>query len=629
MKRVFLLSILILCLFNASSSMTFNQNGFIESIRQEEHKMCDNQSNIKPKLVAPTMTPSKTETSSIFQTNYFAPYYFSNLKENFGKNIKGSCSYVAVDILLSFYDSYWNDDFIPEKYDGINELINSGNVLDTFNSPGTKAEKDFSSILSRYSNLDYLNVVDQYKDEILHMELLSRGINNYHIYDMEAEYPCGTYLSTMKEIIYDYLDESTSLSRSDVNIVYRNDSNNSMLATVIEKVKQGIPVIVDAKITGGFHSFVVYDYDEKNDELYGNAGRYSSHPTTSEHAHKSFTNFGFSYIQEILYFEPKISHSHSYNYYSINEDGSTISKCACSSVIPSKINVTKNYYLDTSPTFKRDALGKEKWFIDIKLYFEFLILDENRHEIFKKTKINDNEITLSKNEFEQALNLSSNYYYVYIGLASDIDPYWDDYYCSSLFNKPNTYANKSSFLPRDWGFIGRYYFSNELDATHLTTEPERKNTTVTSNGLTIKTDRLRCGYIENSYVVLSPRRENAGRAYFEMNFDKAVYSFMYRACLWSNKEKNDGLAVIQIKDVYDNWKTLKDIPLNVLKTKENGLTQFIEQTPSGIYGLRFEITSTAVGTSNKGRFCIDDIAFSTQSGDTNNTYVNCNYSTKA
>ena len=156
------------------------------------------------------------------------------------------------------------------------------------------------------------------------------------------------------------------------------------------------------------------------------------------------------------------------------------------------------------------------------------------------------------------------------------------------------------------------------------TEPERKTTVVTSNGLTITTDRLRCGYIENSYVVLSPRRENAGRAYFEMNFAKAVYSFMYRACLWSSKENIDGAAVIQVKDILGNWTTLKDIPLSQLKTKANGLTQFVEQTSSGIYGLRFEITSTATGTTNKGRFWIEDIVFRTASGANNNTYVNWN-----
>ena len=129
--------------------------------------------------------------------------------------------------------------------------------------------------------------------------------------------------------------------------------------------------------------------------------------------------------------------------------------------------------------------------------------------------------------------------------------------------------------------------------------------------LTINTERLRCGYIEKSYIVLSPRRQNAGRAYFEMNFDKPVYSFMYRACMWSASENLDGIAIIQVKNAQGVWSTLKDIPISSLKTKENGLTQFTESTLSGIYGLRFETTATATGDRNKGRFCLGDIAFST------------------
>lgn len=219
-------------------------------------------------------------------------------------------------------------------------------------------------------------------------------------------------------------------------------------------------------------------------------------------------------------------------------------------------------------------------------------------------------------------------YYVYITIESDTNPYWDDYYCLQLFREPNRYKNKSSFLPSDWGFAARYYFSNELDSYHLSAEPERRYTTATIDGLTITTDRLRCGYIENSYVVLSPRRENAGRAYFEMNFNIPVYSFMYRACMWSSYENLDGIAIIQTKDSSGAWTTLKDILHYSLPPKSSGPKQFVEQVPQGIYGLRFETTATATGTRNKGRLCLDDIVFSTQSGTQSNSYTCFDYSTK-
>ena len=412
-----------------------------------------------------------------------------------------------------------------------------------------------------------------------------------------------------------YIHTYKGYTKKEVEVI---EENTNVRNKTINLIKQGIPV----KLGIEGHAVVAYDYDETNDNIYCHFG-WGENTT-----HVTIESMGYSSYNNLFAFNFKNAHNHSRNFDYINEYGENDHLCICSSVVPSKILIYNNY-LDSTPTFTWNSLINEKWFKNISLYHELSILDINRHEVYKKTKIFDNKYALSKSEFNNALNLYSNYYYIYIGLASDVDPYWDDYYCCYAFDKPNTYANKSSFLPNNWGFIGRYYFSNELTSDHLLTEPERKTTVVASNGLTITTDRLRCGYIENSYVVLSPRRENAGRAYFEMNFDKAVYSFMYRACLWSNNEKIDGVAVIQVKDIYGNWTTLKDIPLSQLKAKKNGLTQFVEQTSYGIYGLRFEITSTATGTTNKGRFCIDDIVFSTRSGNANNTYVDCNYSTKA
>ena len=42
---------------------------------------------------------------------------------------------------------------------------------------------------------------------------------------------------------------------------------------------------------------------------------------------------------------------------------------------------------------------------------------------------------------------------------------------------------------------------------------------------------------------------------------------MYRACMWSGSENLDGIAIIQTKDIYGNWTTLRDIPINYLKSK--------------------------------------------------------------
>ncbi len=573
----------------------------------------DEETMIKPNALVSTYEIQNENSDNIFITDYFAPYYFSNLRGRFGNNVKGSCTYVAVDMLLSYYDSFWVDDFLPEKYDGENVFVDE-TVLNATGSPGSKNESDIKVKVSGLSDEEYLKVVNDNSANIVHFDLLSRGIEKLNLYNEKCKtLSLGTFLRDVRDVIYDYLDESTSLSRDDIKIGFKNSNPTKMRETIIEKVSKGIPVIIDArnrenasdKDTSA-HSFVAYDYDEANDVIYCNAGWYSSSSW-----HISMTDLGYPYIQEIMYFDPTIDHDHSLNYSRYDEYGDIAQICACSSMIPTEIEILNNY-LDVNPTFKWNSLINEKWSEKDNLYHTLRILRSNRYEAFQIEDIFDNKYILTTQEWENVINdVADPSYYVYITIGSDTYPYWDDYYCSVLFREPNRYGLKSSFLPQDWGFEGRYYFSNELNSSSVASDPDRMYTTVTQNGLTINTERLRCGYIEESYIVLSPRRENAGRAYFEMNFDKPVYSFMYRACMWSASENLDGTAIIQVKNAQGAWYTLKDIPISSLKTKENGLTQFTEYTLSGIYGLRFETTATATGDRNKGRFCLGDIVFST------------------
>lgn len=567
----------------------------------------DEETMIKPTALAPTYEIQNANSDNIFITDYFAPYYFSNLNGRFGNNVKGSCTYVAVDMLLSYYDSFWVDDFLPEKYDGQNVFVDEA-VLDATESPGSKNEADIEVNPYGLSGEEYYYLVNEYSDDIVHFDLLSRGIEKLDLYDENTKVlSLGTFLKDVRDVIYDYLDESTTLSRDDIKIGFENSDPTKMRETIIEKVKQGIPVIVDAAAPlGGAHSFVAYDYDEEHDEIYCNAGWYNESTY-----HISMADLGYTGLQEIMYFEPTIEHETCLNYSRYDEYGDVVEICACSSMIPTEIEISNNY-LDVNPTFKWNSLIKEKWSEKDNLYHTLSILRSNRYEAFQIDDIFDNKYTLTSQEWKNVINdVADPSYYVYITIGSDTYPYWDDYYCLVSFREPNRYGLRSSFLPQDWGFEGRYYFSNELNSSSVASDPDRMYTTVTQNELTINTERLRCGYIEESYIVLSPRREDAGRAYFEMNFDKPVYSFMYRACMWSASENLDGTAIIQVKNAQGAWSTLKDIPISSLKTKENGLTQFTELTLSGIYGLRFETTATATGDRNKGRFCLGDIVFST------------------
>lgn len=571
------------------------------------------------------ISPCSIEETSAFDDLYMKDYYdniyFVNLDENYGRNVKGSCTQLALAQLFAFLDTYWDDSIIADQYEANVEIANDQRAF-TSKSPGIKKEPlELTSNLSAYDY--YWNVVDKYADQYFHLLMIKIGYEQFGYYDFnDNDGPCGLSGGNIYKIAEKYLYYYLGKSSLEYTII-QNGLFQSVRKFTISKVKEGIPVLVRAKITGGGHAMVAYDYDENNDVLYFHAGWGSSS------SHRSEQSLGLSEYWDAMAIVPNTNHNHTHtdNYNRDSEFGGKESVCPCSLVIPTKVQLMNNF-LDTRPIVYWDSLIKDRWFESIELCHFVSILNKNRHEVFREY-IMDNKYYMSNECLQEAINVPGNEYYIYVGLDAEMGASWDDDYALELVKEPNRYFYKNSILPNDWGFAGRYYFSNELTTEKLINEPERKNTTLTIGDFAINTERLRCGYIENSFIVLSPRRENAGRAYFEMNFNQAVYSFMYRACMWSSSENLDGIAIIQVKDVSGNWTTLKDIPLSQLKTKENGVTQFIEQTEQGIFGIRFETTATATGNRNKGRLCIDDIVLSTTSGSKNNLYTEYNYSTKA
>ena len=51
--------------------------------------------------------------------------YFINLTENFSYNPNSTCPFVSLTMLLSYYDTYKNDDIIPEQYDAVSDRLGS------------------------------------------------------------------------------------------------------------------------------------------------------------------------------------------------------------------------------------------------------------------------------------------------------------------------------------------------------------------------------------------------------------------------------------------------------------------------------------------------------------------------
>lgn len=111
--------------------------------------------------------------STLYQDDKYASYYFNNLTENFGNNIKGSCTYIAFAMLLSYYDTYWDDTIIPENYDMITMLSTNGLELNV-ESPGIYTESS-SIAWSSMSTANYYQAVEQYSNAHFHLKLIQMG----------------------------------------------------------------------------------------------------------------------------------------------------------------------------------------------------------------------------------------------------------------------------------------------------------------------------------------------------------------------------------------------------------------------------------------------------------------------
>lgn len=554
-----------------------------------------------------TGSDSHTSYSYLNQTQYYQTYYFSRLVKNRGVNSKGSCGFVATGMLLSYWDTYWNDGIIPEIYEENQPIPNNYIEVDNLlsKSPGIKQEPES---ITNSSNEDYYNNISDNGKTYFQFKLMDLFQQNIRPFKYDAEkggHSYGLTHNDCKQFYQYYFWDYLGLDASECTIGGSNSSDSSKnRQNVIDLVKQGIPVLLGVSTTNntekggkGGHYVIAYDYDANTDELYCNFGEKlgGTHDTIEDHDYEIYDDY--------IYVKLNSAHVHSNNYFYTDSTGEKVSKCPCNVVIPHSVRCVGDYALDVCPTFAWGTLVTEKWF---NIYHEFSILDRDRHAIFTK-QVRGNQYTLTTEEWKQTIELTGTDFYVYIGIGSDVEPYWDDFYCSKLFKEPTEYAKKVQVKPHEWGFEERYWFSNE----------GIRDTSLTKKDLTVNTRRLRCGYIKDSYVVLSPRRENAGEAFLEMNFDKPVYAFMYSVCLWSKYEKLDGTAVIFVKNANGDWVQKVDFLNDIkLKIRGQGLDRYVLQCPEGTYGIRIYCTATAEGTTNSGRLCFDDLVFCTNPNDT-------------
>ena len=240
-------------------------------------------------------------------------YYFENLGNNIHNNTDGSCSYIALEMVMQYYDNMLSDNIIDENFD----------------VPSSKTFSCFDSICTE-SYLESPGTCDEF-----HYYLLNYGRTCGYT-DYDSNY---IPISCMSPLLYEiYSNTNISISNS-IAQFYTNKENFCKNA-----INNNKPVVIwiyqyateDADLSEDFsHDVVGYKYDENG--IYVHFGWKSL-----THSYSSIVINEYV-INEAVYFNVQCEHFCNNNYL-WNSSSINGSVCTCGSKICShNFSYNNNY----------------------------------------------------------------------------------------------------------------------------------------------------------------------------------------------------------------------------------------------------------------------------------------------
>ena len=203
-------------------------------------------------------------------------FYFENLNNNFGNNKTGSCAYVAMGMLLGYYDIFVNNDIIDDDetyYSGdATSTTISGNTLATFMQYEVGNSFDLEDFDESPGSTNAFHNYLVYE--------IGRGHFNYGYNASSRTYNDGLNMQQVSNVLDYYLNDFAGLSASDYDINYHNTEQSIMDAIDNDK-----PVlllcrswsydleidetnyVIDTYLNMG-HVLIAYGYEETDDGVF-------------------------------------------------------------------------------------------------------------------------------------------------------------------------------------------------------------------------------------------------------------------------------------------------------------------------------------------------------------------------
>ncbi len=301
--------------------------------------------------------------------------------------------------------------------------------------------------------------------------------------------------------------------------------------------------------------------------------------------------------QSFAFLSVEVSLSHASSYGRPEKVGISVWK---ESDPPGSISITSGNQLDGLPVF---SVSFPEYLDSPTSNLRLVITDYHSVPVATRQYLHHTDtVQLTAAEWAAVIDLLGREYYAYL--------FWSQPSGSGLPNflfsrqvvlyEPTTFSSAVQLTPSSFGFEEQYFFY-------------QKNKTLTVGGLQIQTSRLRCGYIQEQYVNLSPKRQGAGSAFLELTFDATIYRWMVGFTIWKDLELTvsaGDTATLSYLSTNNVWTPYLDLLSDVtLPERRSEVIRIQSGTP--IRGLRIQATSTQAPTRNLGRLCVDDIVLST------------------
>lgn len=285
--------------------------------------------------VAPTTTTYNT----------YLEAYFSNLTENFGENYKGSCGYVAMGMILSYFDNCYSDNIIPEQYDA-NSQGSGRNMITRNSSPGVMND---NYLYATYGKQTKDVTAQEYYDYLLGIEhnsfhakliLFANYIQGLYKFD-DNKNSCGITMGEVLQVVSYYLYSERGFEKfRDFGVeAIEDDDEEKVKQFIKEKIDKGLPVYTCLKNGSEGHATVAYAYDSAG-TIYLHSGwhGWGTRQTVSSLSFKKIYR-----AAAIEFYLPE--HIHSDNY-EVTKGGETNNYCYCSDDILTYKHDTHNYVYD-------------------------------------------------------------------------------------------------------------------------------------------------------------------------------------------------------------------------------------------------------------------------------------------